>query len=137
MTAPGLVEYRMRATLPATLEAVEGFYADFRRRFEGTATHADCFAAELLLREALNNAVIHGCRGDAGKHVHCVLRLRGRRLLIAVRDEGEGFDWRATRQCDAALEDTSGRGVDILRRYATRIRFNDRGNSVMVVKHFS
>lgn len=135
--APGQVEYRMLATLPATLEAVEGFFDDFRRRMEGTATRAERFAAELLLREALNNAVVHGCRGDAAKRVHCVLRLRGRRLLIAVRDEGEGFNWRATSQSEAALEDSSGRGVDILRRYATRVRFNDRGNSVMVVKDFS
>jgi serine/threonine-protein kinase RsbW len=137
MTAPGHVEYRMRATLPATLEAVEDFFADFRRRVEGAATHAERFAAELLLREALNNAVIHGCRSDAGKRIHCVLRLRGKRLLIAVRDEGEGFDWRAARQDTGGSAAASGRGVDILRRYATRVRFNDRGNSVAVVKHFS
>jgi anti-sigma regulatory factor (Ser/Thr protein kinase) len=131
------VEYRLRATLPPTLEAMEKFFAELRWRVEGAAGHADRFMAELLMREALTNAVIHGCHGDAGKRVHCVLRLRGRRLTIAVRDEGEGFDWRAARGCRAGARATSGRGVEILRQYATRIRFNDKGNSVTVMKRFS
>ena len=55
---PTLVEYGMRVTVPATLEAVEGVFAEFRRRVEGVAGRADRFAAELLLREAVVNAMI-------------------------------------------------------------------------------
>ena len=137
MTRPDRGGYGLRATLPATLEAMEEFCTEFRRHVDGAAGRADRFAAELLLREVLTNAVIHGCGGDAGKRVHCVLRLRDRRLTIAVRDEGEGFDWRAAQGCQAGFQAPSGRGVEILRKYATRVRFNDRGNSVTLIKRFS
>lgn len=131
------VEYGMRASVAGTLEAVEEFLGEFRRRLETLAGCADGFAAELLLREALTNAVVHGCRGDSSKQVRCVLRLRGRQLTIAVRDPGAGFDWHAFRQCAARRFSPSGRGVEIARRYATRIRFNDKGNAVTMIKRFS
>ena len=94
----------------------------------------NCFAAELLVREALTNAVLHGSHGDASKNVRCVLRLRRRRLFIAVQDEGAGFDWRAARSATAKVPESSGRGMQILRTYATRVRFNDKGNVVTMIK---
>jgi serine/threonine-protein kinase RsbW len=119
--------------MPATLQAVESFCADFRRKSHAMAKRVNCFAVELLVREALTNAVVHGCHTDPNKQVRCSVRLKGGRLLIAVDDDGEGFDWREVRDRRAKFSDCSGRGIEILRSYANRIRYNDRGNSVALV----
>jgi len=124
----------MRMVLPATLEAVEEFFVEFRRRSSAMLNRENCFAAELLVREALTNAVLHGSHGDASKDVRCILRLRSRRLFIAVQDDGEGFDWRAARSAIAKIPECSGRGMQILRTYANRVRFNDKGNAVTIIK---
>lgn len=126
----------MRAAVPATLEAAERFLAEFRQRREFRLERAQGFAVELLLREALANAVNHGCHGDPSKQVRCSLRLGGSRLIIAVEDDGDGFDWRAAWVQPAAISECSGRGIEILRKYANRVRYNDRGNAVTIIKRF-
>ena len=63
-----------------------------------------------------------------------MLRLKGRRLLIAVEDDGDGFDWRAAWGNSADLSDCSGRGIEILRKYANHVRYNDKGNVVAMIK---
>ena len=136
MTHSASVDCEMRTSLPATLPAVEEFFVEFRRRSQALLDRVNCFAAELLVREALTNAVVHGCHLDPGKQVRCFLRLKGRRLLIAIEDDGDGFDWRAPWRKSAALSDCSGRGMDILRKYASRVRYSARGNLVTIVKRF-
>ncbi len=57
-------------------------------------------------------------------------------------DDGDGFDWRAVLQrrkentATTAATAASGRGLEILLRYATRVRFNEKGNAVTIVKRF-
>jgi serine/threonine-protein kinase RsbW len=124
----------MRTVLPASLQALEEFFLEFRRKNRALLDCVNCFAAELLLREALTNAVVHGCQADPRRQVRCVLRLKGRRLLIAVEDDGDGFDWRAARGNVADLPECSGRGMEILHKYANHVRFNGRGNVVVMIK---
>ena len=126
----------MRVTLPASVEAIEGFFMEFRRRSQALLDRANWFAAELLVREAVTNAVVHGCHGDPSKQVRCTLRLRNQRLFIAVQDVGEGFDWRAVRSGPASFQKCSGRGLALLWKYANRVRYNDRGNAVALIKRF-
>lgn len=136
MTHPAPVDCEMHRALPATLQAAEEFFVDFRRYSQALLSRSNCFAAELLVREALTNAVVHGCHADPRKQVRCSLRLKGRRLLIAVEDDGDGFDWRAARDKLADLSDCSGRGIEIFRKYANRVRYNDKGNAVTIIKRF-
>ena len=131
------VRYEMRATLAPTLEAIEEFVAEFRGCVGGRAGSGYRFSAELLLREALTNAVVHGCCGDSSKRVRCVLRLRNGLLTIAVRDPGAGFDWRAKRAPGEPGLSASGRGLEILKHYALRVRFNRKGNLVTMIQRFS
>jgi len=47
---------------------------------------------DLAVQEALANAVVHGCKGDASKTIRC--RLNGDqqgRIVISVTDPGPGF----------------------------------------------
>lgn len=135
MIQPGRETYEIRAALPASLDAAEGFVRRTRLIWEQSNAHHN-FAAELLLREMLTNAVVHGCRKDSSQCVRCVLRLREARLSFAVQDSGPGFDWRAAWQRQSHAADCSGRGLEILRKYASRFRFNEPGNGVVVAVHF-
>lgn len=129
-------DLEMRQDMPATVESAEQFVADFRERCQAMLDAKNLFGAELLLREALANAVRHGAHADPNKRVRCRLRIKGGRLLIAVEDYGCGFDWRAAWDNQAASPDCSGRGIEILRKYSSRVRYNNRGNAVIIVKRF-
>jgi len=130
------VDLEMRREMPATFESAEQFIVDFRERCQALLDHKSLFGAELLLREALTNAVRHGSHTGPGKQMKCCLRIKGGRLLIAVEDYGCGFDWRRAWESQAQTQDCSGRGIEILRKYSSRVRYNDRGNAVIIVKRF-
>jgi anti-sigma regulatory factor (Ser/Thr protein kinase) len=125
-----------RFELDPTLEAIEEVCANFRVWRAQTCADLEQFPAELLLREALTNSVAHGCPKGSSARIRVVLRAKQRRLFIAVQDEGEGFDWRAAWNKRADASDTHGRGVEIFRQYANSVRFNPKGNSVILIKRF-
>jgi serine/threonine-protein kinase RsbW len=127
---------QMKEEIPATLDHVERFIGGLRTRLQCLSDETARFAVELLLREALVNAVSHGCCGNGNRRVHCALRLRERRLTIVVRDDGCGFDWQTWQSREAGLAQASGRGLEIIRRYATRVRFNRAGNTVAILKRW-
>ena len=50
-------------------------------------------AIETALREALANAIVHGCKEDPGKQVRFVVACDDTKgMMIIVRDPGGGFD---------------------------------------------
>ena len=121
------------AVMPPVIEEVEKVALEFRERFR----HLDAktaFSAELLLREALLNAVIHGSRGDETSAVQCEVRARNGNLLIVVSDGGEGFDWRTRMTRVSTGQGCTGRGLEIYRIYANRVRFNTKGSRVALLK---
>lgn len=88
------------------------------------------FAVQLLLREGLNNAVIHGCHQDAARSVTASVAFSDSVISIEIEDNGAGFDWRK-RMLRATDDDaTSGRGFEIFKRYATEFCYNERGNQL-------
>jgi serine/threonine-protein kinase RsbW len=89
----------------------------------------------VALTEALSNAILRGNNDDPAKHVHVVARVDPARLVIEVRDEGEGFDL-DTCTLDPTTPDNvdreDGRGLFLMRKLMDRVeRFDDgRGNVV-------
>lgn len=122
--------WRMSRRLAPTLAAVDSMCADVRQRLRTQVSPSDWYSVELLLREALTNAVLHGGDGRAGARVRCDVAVGARSARLVVADEGPGFDWRA--RLAAATPDvaTSGRGLRIYELYADRVRFNESGNRV-------
>ena len=125
-----------RREIPATLAAGEDFCLG-ARRWALSVRLPNRFAAELLTREAMANAAAHGCGCDSSKHITCILRLRPGRLIIAVHDQGPGFDWRAAYARTPDLDACTGRGIGIFQQYAHRVRFNQRGNSLIIIKRLT
>jgi serine/threonine-protein kinase RsbW len=120
----------LRRVLHASPGAVDMVCLELRSFMQANDRAHDAFAVELLAREALNNAVLHGNQSNPQKTVLLELRLGRRWLRLQVTDEGPGFDWRAARLHSAQPSDLCGRGLSISARYADRVGFNQRGNQI-------
>jgi len=82
--------------------------------------------------EAVNNAIIHGNKGDNNKMVTVNISADGNVLDITVTDEGEGFEYgNLPDPTDPKnIENLHGRGVFLMRRLADAIEYNSSGNEV-------
>jgi len=96
----------------------------------------DVFAVRLALEEALVNAVRHGNVDDPAKIVCIRYFVNDSKVTIRIRDEGSGFNPRAVPDPVAPenLERPSGRGVLLIRKFMSSVRYNRRGNAVTLVK---
>lgn len=92
----------------------------------------DIFAIELVLEESLTNAVKHGNHSDPSKSVRFGYKLHKGTFYARVEDEGSGFDPGALADPrePANQMSTSGRGILLVKHFATRIRWNERGNVI-------
>jgi anti-sigma regulatory factor (Ser/Thr protein kinase) len=126
----------LERTVPATLDAVDRLCAEMRGGFFQAVPAAERFAVELLLREALTNAVQHGVKGAAEGVVSCRVRMIRGGIEMCVADSGAGFDWRMRRAEASPPLAESGRGLAILERYSSSLRFNRKGNGVRVTRMF-
>ena len=89
----------------------------------------------LILREALNNAVLHGNNGNIDCQVEFNLVLNSKTLEISVSDQGPGFDWRKRlKHQETSPDQTSGRGLILIRSYGYNLSFNDSGNRLKLGK---
>ncbi len=95
------------------------------------------FEVEMALREALNNAVLHGNRMDPQKtvRVHCRC-LPGNGVSIVVRDEGNGFDPGQVPSPTAAQHRYSHgkRGIFVMKSYMDEVIFEKGGTEVHLFK---
>ncbi len=96
------------------------------------------FDTELALREALNNAVVHGNREDPETKVHIRCRCQpGKQLFIVVTDQGKGFDFKKA-VGNGMTEDPDsehGRGVQLMKAYMDDVHFERGGSEVHMRKH--
>ena len=67
--------------------------------------------------------------------------LNSHRALFRIYDEGQGFDYKSIRQrtMSELMEGTlyHGRGILIAESVFDRVRYNERGNGVLLVKYFN
>lgn len=82
--------------------------------------------------EAVNNAILHGNKGDVSKMVTVNFTADGNTFDVTVTDQGEGFkyDTLPDPTDPANIENLHGRGVFIMRSLADTIEYNDSGNEV-------
>ncbi len=94
------------------------------------------FAIKLALEEAITNAIKHGNRNETDKRVMVCYSVKPERLIVMVRDEGQGFDLGSVPDptSDENLERPNGRGIMLMHSYMNKVRFNQRGNEVWMLK---
>lgn len=124
---PGTLE----RSIPASLDEVESFLVDMRRHLLACGLKSG-FELELLAREALGNAVRHGCKDDPAQFVSVRVSVLHDRVELCVTDGGGGFDWRNASQEVPSPTCEAGRGLCIMRHYADKVEFNDSGNTVCI-----
>ena len=118
----------LRLTLPCSLEAVDAAALAAEAFLAEHAGEAALFGALLVLREALVNAVRHGCKLDPGSTVEARITLDNRQAVLVVSDPGPGHDWRGRLHCLPDTGSTSGRGMCIMDHYARSMHYNETGN---------
>ncbi|HTU20502.1 MAG TPA: ATP-binding protein [Gemmataceae bacterium] len=99
----------------------------------------DQFAIRLSLEEALVNAIKHGHKDDPSKEVRLRYQLTPHHLLAEIEDQGPGFKMSDVADPCAPenLERPCGRGLLLMRRYMTSVRFNATGNCVILCRRRS
>jgi serine/threonine-protein kinase RsbW len=97
----------------------------------------DAFGVRLALEEALVNSVRHGHGNDPTKQVVVRYKVVQDYALVEVEDQGPGFDPLQVPDPTAPenLERLCGRGLFLMRAYASWIRHNERGNCVTLCKY--
>src|SRR6266850_6083295 len=85
--------WQYQATIPADVSSITPIMDQLMELAQGT----ECFAGkeleiETALREALANAIVHGCKNDERQSVEVSVSCdRDREVEMVVRDSGCGF----------------------------------------------
>src|SRR5712692_5998910 len=81
--------------MPSRIQAISPLVDRLMRLIEGSQCVPGAEAdVELALREALDNAVVHGNQEDSKTKVHIRCRCwPGKEISIVVTDQGKGFDF--------------------------------------------
>jgi len=93
------------------------------------------FKIELSLREAVNNAIVHGNENDFNKKVEVEYLWSKKKILISVKDQSnKRVDFN---EIEKSLENNdvlsfSGRGILIMRNYMDNVEF-DYNNGTLIV----
>jgi serine/threonine-protein kinase RsbW len=113
-------------------------------RILGVMKHAgfgssDRSAVRLALQESAVNAVKHGHGHDPRKQVRIWWTVTPESVRLVVEDEGRGFDPAGV--ADPCLPENrnrpGGRGLFRMFAHMTWVRFNHRGNCVVMYRHRS
>jgi serine/threonine-protein kinase RsbW len=129
------------AWMPSELKAISPLVDRLMRLIEGShCITGEEPAVELALREALNNAVLHGNRLDAHKLVHVRCRCKvGKGISLIVSDHGQGFDASSVPD-PVAVENLlakRGRGIHIMKLAMDQVSFDERGTEVHMCKRLA
>jgi serine/threonine-protein kinase RsbW len=132
------LDQRLRIWLPCSTAALNRAAGRVRRlAARGGFSSAELPDVEIAVREALANAVRHG----NGRVPHGRIFLRcyagaGAGILIAVRDQGPGFDPAAVPDPRAADRQhlPHGRGLLIMRTLMDRVEHRHGGREVVLYK---
>ena len=130
--------FRMQLSIPCDVDAIDSVV----HRVMKTVGEMSCvaeshFEVEVALREALANAVVHGCRSDTAKLVQlCVACDESHGLLMVVRDPGRGFDPSTIKSPVQGqnIYSSHGRGIFLINQLMDEVRFERGGREIRMRK---
>jgi serine/threonine-protein kinase RsbW len=103
----------------------------------GWAAGKEC-EIETALREALANAIVHGCRNDRSKQVQCCVACDEEHgMRIVVRDPGPGFDPESlpTPTMGQNIYSGHGRGIYLINQLMDEVRYERGGREIHMRKY--
>jgi len=129
------IEVTLNADASGISPVVEGIM-EMARRMDCAAGKE--FEIETAIREALANAILHGCKNDPAKRVQCVVSCDEEHgMLIVVRDPGTGFD--PVKIPDPLHGENvyshHGRGIFLINQLMDEVRFERNGTEIHMRKY--
>lgn len=125
---------RLDETIPSVVSTIDTVIGKIMGLIEQSHCWDDAESLDLVLREALANAIIHGNRSDPRKSVRiCVALQADCRMLIVVKDAGSGFDPGELPNpvVGQSLFADHGRGIFLINRLMENVQFSfDRGTAI-------
>jgi len=99
----------------------------------------DILNFDLCLYEALTNAIVHGNKNDRNKKIHFALKIQKSQIEVAIKDEGEGFDYKNTPdpKANKFCKNLKGNGIFLMRCYMDKVEYSENGTKVKLVKSIS
>lgn len=116
--------------IPSILRKVDTVCSDADYILRNNGLECRSFDVCLLLREFLNNAIIHGNAAAQNRRVHVTMKIGRKWIVLQIADSGSGFHHRRIGRDPPSADSVSGRGLAIGAIYADRIQFNKHGNKV-------
>lgn len=101
--------------------------------FKEISLDKELFVLNLILREGLINAVKHGCRNNEKLIIYSSVLIYNNVYIIEIEDPGNGFSRDIPRR-ESGLDNPSGRGLSILRKYSSSFYYNEKGNKLTIRK---
>lgn len=96
------------------------------------------FEIKVILNELLLNAIIHGNKEDKTKRVKVRTGIDNDFVYFIIEDEGEGFNFNCSSQPEECLDISdlkeSGRGILIVKNLCDKVKYNTKGNKIVVLK---
>ena len=135
---PACSACKLDVTIPANPNAINGVVDGVMQiAREMKCAEGNEYQIELALREALANAIVHGCENDANKRVECcVACTENSDVMIIVRDPGAGFDPKTVPNPLAPenLNSTHGRGIYLINQLMDEVSFERNGAEIRMRK---
>jgi serine/threonine-protein kinase RsbW len=124
-------------TVESDFHKAEDFLNAFIRELSAGGLDKDAlFDIKLSLGEALVNAIKYG-----NKHAHALTvtvhtHVKKDSVMIEVKDQGKGFDFRTLQDPtkNENLTKGGGRGVFLIKKLMDKVEFLDNGSRVRMVK---
>lgn len=83
------------------------------------------YEIKLCISEAFSNALTHGNKLDPSKRVILTLHVNTIEVRADIEDEGQGAANKIQGRQSPEQMDESGRGVDLIERYASRVTLDE------------
>jgi serine/threonine-protein kinase RsbW len=135
---PDTLKVVVRKEVPGKLDALTPAVEEVMTQVrEMECSQGKEFEIETALREALANAIRHGCRNDPDKRVEvCVACDPARGMLIVVRDQGAGFDPSSIPSPVRGrnLYRHHGRGIYLINQLMDEVSFERGGTEIRMLK---
>jgi serine/threonine-protein kinase RsbW len=130
--------WRYQKVLPARVEAISPIVEHIMKQTEemGCSTGKE-LAIETALREALANAIIHGCHGDPDLEIQvCVGCDPEKGILIVVKNPGTGFDPTQIPNPTRGenVFSSHGRGIYLINQLMDEVQFKNQGTEIHMRK---
>ena len=129
---------RILEKIPSSLERISSLIPTIIERIRPLGIpEEEIFNIRLSLEEALVNAVKHGNKLNPQLTVEVKVELNSDKLVIEVKDQGEGFDFEKLEDPtkEENIEKIKGRGIFLIKNLMDEVIFKEKGTRVIMIKY--